>query len=97
MGERQSENLKLYLVYILVAIVVVLGFATMQIHFVMGVAFSDFEIAMYLVPITVGGLFGFLVARVKVLQKRTESCLDKVTVSERQLHAEIDERKAMEE
>ena len=51
---------------------------------------------MYIVPSLVGGLFGYLLAKVRVLQKQLQSNLGALKQHEQQLEAEVQERKEIE-
>jgi len=51
---------------------------------------------MYIIPILVGGLFGYLLAKVRVLQKQLQSNLGVMKEHEQQLEQEVQERKEIE-
>lgn len=87
---------KTYFLYISSSVVAVCVFAAYQHLFVLDVPLSELSPRMYVVPTLVGGLFGYLLAKVRVLQKQLQSNLETIKNHEQQLEEEILERKNIE-
>lgn len=87
---------KTYFLYIFSSVVAVCVFAAYQHLFVLDVPLSELSPRMYVVPTLVGGLFGYLLAKVRVLQKQLQSNLETIKKHEQQLEEEILERKNIE-
>lgn len=87
---------KTYFLYILSSILAVCVFAAYQHLFVLEVPLSDLSAKMYIVPMLVGGLFGYLLAKVRVLQKQLQTNLGTIKKHEQQLEQEVQERKEIE-
>ena len=68
---KPSGNLATYLLYILLSAGFVATAATIQIYIIYG----THEARMFVVPVTVGILFGLLIAKIRILQKEQKSTL----------------------
>ncbi len=64
---------KTYFLYITASIFVVFIFATSQMHLVLGIPFGALNPALYILPFLLGGAFGFMLARIRILQNRLET------------------------
>ena len=63
---------------------------------VLDVPLSNLSPRMYIVPTLVGGLFGYVLAKVRVLQQKLQTNLQALEKRERQLEQEVRERKEIE-
>ena len=63
---------------------------------VLDVPLSDLSPRMYIVPTLVGGLFGYVLAKVRVLQQKLQTNLQALEKREQQLEQEVRERKEIE-
>ena len=63
---------------------------------VLDVPLSDLSPRMYIVPALVGGLFGYVLAKVRVLQQKLQTNLQALEKREQQLEQEVLERKEIE-
>ena len=88
---------KTYFLYISASVFAVYIFAAYQHLVVLEVPFSDLSPRMFIVPTLVGGLFGYLLAKVRVLQKKLQSNLGIMKEHEKQLEEEVLERREIEE
>lgn len=68
---KQTGNLPIYLLYLFLSVGFVLTAATIQIYFVYG----THEAKLFVVPVTVGILFGLLIAKIRILQKEQKTTL----------------------
>ncbi len=87
---------KIYFLYIIASVLAVCIFAAYQHLIVLDVQLSDLSPRMYVVPMLVGGLFGYLLAKVRVLQKKLQLNLGTLKQHEQQLEEEVQERKEVE-
>ena len=87
---------KTYIIYIFFSISAVCVFAAYQHLYVLGMAVADLSFRMYIVPSLVGGVFGYLLAKVRVLQKQLQANLKVLEEHEQQLQEEVGERKEIE-
>jgi len=85
-----------YFLYIFTSVIVVFVFAGYQMLVVLGVPLSDLSPRMYIIPMLVGGLFGYLLAKVRVLQKQLQTNLGTIKKHGQQLEQEVQERKEIE-
>ena len=90
-----SEGIK-YLLFISASISIVLVFAMFQHVVVLGMAFEDLRPSQFFVPAIVGGLFGYLLAKNRVLRERSAKQLEIITQRDRLLEREITVRKQAE-
>ena len=88
---------KTYILYIAVSVFSVCVFAAYQHIFVLDVPLDELSPRMFIVPALVGGLFGYLLAKVSVLQKKLQSNMGVMKEHEKQLEEEVLERKEIEE
>jgi C4-dicarboxylate-specific signal transduction histidine kinase len=68
---KYTRNLSVYLLYTLLSVGFVLVAALIQIHFIYG----TYEARMLVVPVSVGILFGLLIAKIRLLQKQQKQTL----------------------
>lgn len=68
---KTTGNLATYLIYILLSAGFVATAASIQMYFIYG----THEARMFVVPVTVGILFGLLIAKIRILQKEQKSTL----------------------
>ena len=85
-----------YIRYTLIAMFAVLGFALFQHLVVLNIPFSDLQPAMLGVPAAVGSFFGFLLARVRILNTRSNKQLELLKQRDLLLQREITARKYIE-
>ena len=85
-----------YFLYIFASVIVVFVFAGYQMLVVLDVPLSDLSPRMYIVPTLVGGLFGYVLAKVRVLQQKLQTNLQALEKREQQLEQEVRERKEIE-
>jgi signal transduction histidine kinase len=78
-----SNQLKRYLLTILVCILVVNTFAFVQYQFLQAIPFS---FTNYIIPSVVGGLFGFLLAFIKILENKYHIEKDLVVEKNKKIH-----------
>lgn len=95
-GHTPQSDARLYLLFILASILVVLSFAMFQHLVVLGIALGDMHPAQLTVPTIVGGLFGYLLARNRVLQQRSARQLKTIMHRDHLLEKEISVRKLAE-
>ena len=88
---------KTYFLYISASVFAVCLFAAYQHIFVLDVPLDELSPRMFIVPALVGGLFGYLLAKVSVLQKKLQSNLGIMKEHEKQLEEEVLERREIEE
>lgn len=94
---HQPAGVRTYLVLMLVCIAVVLTFAMIQHLVVLGIPLRDIRPPWLIVPSIVGGLFGYLLAKVRILHQRSRHQLELIMQRDRTLQQEISMRKAVEE
>ncbi len=87
---------KIYFLYIFVSVFAVCVFAAYQHLVVLEVPLGDLSPRMFIVPALVGGLFGYLLAKVNVLQKKLQSNMGIMKEHEKQLEEEVLERREIE-
>lgn len=85
-----------YLLFILVSVCVVLAFALFQHLVVLDISLENIRPGQLIIPTVVGGLFGYLLARNRVLQQRSASQLKTIMQRDHLLEQEISERKLVE-
>ena len=90
-----SEGRK-YLLFITVSISVVLVFAMFQFLVVLDMELRELRPGQLLIPATVGGLFGYLLAKNRVLRERSAKQLMTIMQRDRLLEQEIGIRKQAE-
>ena len=83
--------------YISLSILVVLAFALFQHLLVLRIPLAEIRPAMLMVPMVVGGVFGYLLARIRILHNRSDIQLRIITEHERQLCEEIETRRRAED
>jgi light-regulated signal transduction histidine kinase (bacteriophytochrome) len=75
----------------------VLGFALFQHLLVLDIPLLEIRPAMLVIPMVVGGVFGFLLAKIRILHQRSDAQLHTIQEGEQQLRAEIDIRRQAED
>ena len=81
-----GNNINRYLTTIVISILFVNAFACLQYCVIQDIAFS---IANYIIPSIVGGVFGFLLAYIKVLEKKYHQEKDLVEEKNKKIHKYI--------
>jgi light-regulated signal transduction histidine kinase (bacteriophytochrome) len=82
--------------FIGLSILAVLAFALFQHLLVLGIPLLELRPAMLVVPMVVGGVFGYLLARIRILHARTDAQLHLIQAHEQQLREEIETRRQTE-
>jgi signal transduction histidine kinase len=77
-------SIRYYLINMGLCVVVVLAFAAIQYQVIQGVEFS---LMNYIIPFVVGSIFGFLIAHIKLLEKKYKAEKDLVLEKNRQIHS----------
>ncbi len=85
-----------YIRFILASILVVLGFATFQHLVILNIPLSQIQPAMLGIPAVVGSFFGFLLAKVRILNVRSQKQLELLKQRDLLLQREITARKFIE-
>ena len=85
------------MLYVTVAIAVVLTVGITQHVVVLKIPFDEIRYYMLMLPVSVGAVFGFLIATIRVLQQRQYRQLQLIREHEQALEQEIEIRKRMEE
>ncbi|MCW9059479.1 MAG: hypothetical protein OQL11_11450 [Gammaproteobacteria bacterium] len=83
--------------YIAFSILAVLAFALFQHLLVLGIPLLEIRPTMLVVPMVVGGLFGYLLAKIRILRDRSEAHLRIIQEHEQQLRAEVETRRQAED
>jgi light-regulated signal transduction histidine kinase (bacteriophytochrome) len=65
--KKKNENLKYYTINISGCILLVLAFASIQYQAIQKL---EFDISNYIIPFIVGGIFGYQITRIRILQER---------------------------
>ncbi len=82
--KKTLTSLHYYLINMGLCIILVVIFAVVQYQIIQGV---EFRLTNYLIPFLVGGIFGFLITRVQVLQKKYEDEKEIVLKKNMQIHS----------
>ena len=77
-------TLRYYFINICLCVIMVLAFAAIQYQIVQGV---EFNLTNYIIPLLVGGIFGFLITRIRILQQKYKVEKELVLVKNRQIHS----------
>lgn len=83
--ERTGGHFPLYARYIGISVAVVLCFALFQHLLVLRIAPEDIRITMLAVPSIVGGVFGYLLAKIRRMQMQSDSQLGVILEQDRKL------------
>lgn len=83
--------------YIFLSILTVLLFALFQHLLVLRIPIAEIRPGMLVVPMVVGGIFGYLLARIRILHNRSDTQLRVITEHEQQLCEEIETRRQAED
>ena len=91
-----SSPARIYTRFIGLSILTVLGFAIFQHLLVLGIPLLEIRPVMLAVPMVVGGIFGFLLAKIRILRDRSDAQLHTIQERESQLREEIETRRQAE-
>ena len=86
----------IYARFIALSILTVLGFALFQHLLVLDIPLAEIHPGMLVIPMVVGGLFGYLLAKIRILHDRSDRQLRTIREREGQLHGEIETRRRTE-
>jgi two-component system, sensor histidine kinase and response regulator len=78
------KSIKFYIVNISLCVVMVLAFAAVQYQVIQDVEFS---LTNYVIPFVVGSIFGFLITRIQLLEKKYKSEKETVLDKNKQIHS----------
>lgn len=92
----QARPAVIYARFILISILTVVGFALFQHLLVLDIPLLKIRPAMLVVPIVVGGVFGYLLAKIRILHDRSDAQLRTIQEHERQLCEEVEIRRQAE-
>ena len=92
-----ANTLVIYGRYIFLSILTVLSFALVQHLLVLEIPIAELRPGMLVVPMVVGGVFGYLLAKIRVLHDRSNTQLRIITTHEQQLCEEIETRRQAED
>ena len=73
-----------YIINIIVSILVVLGFAFIQYHIIRKL---DFVVVDYIIPAIVGGIFGYLIASIRILEFKYKAEKEEVEKKNNEIHS----------
>ena len=94
---RPASPSVIYGRYIALSMLAVLTFALFQHLLVLDIPLLEIRPAMLVIPMVVGGVFGFLLAKIRILHQRSDAQLHIIQEGEQQLRAEIDIRRQAED
>lgn len=94
---RPARPAVIYGRYIAFSILAVLTFALFQHLQVLGIPLPEIRPTMLVVPMVVGGLFGYLLAKIRILRDRADAHLRIIQEHEQQMCAEIETRRQTED
>ncbi len=95
-GLTDAARRRTFALFIGCSVTAVLGFALFQHMVVLQIPFAEIKPPILIVPTVVGGVFGYLLAKVRILHLRSRYQLELITERDRQLQQEIDVRKRIE-
>jgi light-regulated signal transduction histidine kinase (bacteriophytochrome) len=83
--------------YVVLSMLAVVLFALFQHLLVLRIPIAEMRIGMLVVPMVVGGVFGYLLAKIRILHNRSDAQLHIIMEHERQLCEEIETRRQTED
>ena len=86
----------IYAWFIGLSMLAVVTFALFQHLLVLGIPLLEIRPAMLVIPMVVGGVFGYLLAKIRILHARTNAQLRIIQAHEQQLTGEIETRRQAE-
>ena len=84
--KNDISDFRSYLINISSCTLLVLAFAALQYHVIEG---AEFRLTDYGIPFLVGSIFGFLITRIRFLQRKYKAEKDMVLEKNRQIHSYV--------